>query len=505
MPVMGAETVMHQPLPSAAQVQGNGHRIVLGSVSVITALIAIFNIASGPAPDSSWPYLLSAVSLTWLLTFFACSRKQFGSVYSFVNVYVVTLCVFHLSHVFLFSLGESQLRFLVEDSIGQWYELATWYVVCSLGCLGLGVALSRAPRVDGQASNVTIEETAAVGFWAGLGLLAASALAFVLLVAAVGNILAYSRTEIFAGVGDTRGLGFLLMVLPSAVILLVCTARGGVQQALTFLLAGAGFLAIMFLGERSAALFPMLVGLVVWRKLGRRIPIPVIVGVLVAVLAVVPAVRHLRDVGPYSKITSQDVAASFKGAQAGDAFLELGSMHGVLAYVLKWVPAEEPYRYGMTYLRALPGAIPNIGFKPAQSERSIMSGGAVDTTARAREMSPADWYIYRINRWMFDTGGGGGFSFIAEAYLNFGLAGVIVVMLIVGLLLGGLDQRNLRHEPRLLVLAVIAMWPLLKIVRNDFDNFVKPIGLILATLLIWWMISKMFGFAPSQRLRTTQR
>jgi hypothetical protein len=367
------------------------------------------------------------------------------------------------------------------------------------------VAMSRAPRVDGDIPNVTLEQTDAVGFWAGLGLLAACAVAFVLLVAAVGNILAYSRTEIFAGVGDTRGLGFLLMVLPSAVILLVCTARQGIQQTLAFLLAAACFLAIMFLGERSAALFPMLVGLVVWRKLGRSIPTPVIVGVLIAVLAIVPAVRQLRDVGPYSKITSQDVAASFKGGQAADAFLELGTMHGVLAYVLKWVPAEEPHRYGMTYLRALPGAIPNIGFKAAQSDRSIMSGGAVDATARARDMSPADWYIFRINRWMFDTGGGGGFSFIAEAYLNFGLAGVIVVMLTVGFLLGGLDHRNLRHEPRWLVLAVIAMWPLLKIVRNDFDNFVKPIGLIVATLLIWWMISRMFGFAPSQRLRTSRQ
>ena len=134
-----------------------------------------------------------------------------------------------------------------------------------------------------------------------------------------------------------------------------------------------------------------------------------------------------------------------------------------------------------------------------------MSGGGVDTAVRAREMSPADWYIFRVNRWMFDTGGGGGFSFIAEAYLNFGLAGVVVVMLAVGLLLGGLDQRDLRYEPRLLVLAVITMWPLLKIVRNDFDNFVKPIGLIVATLLIWWTISKMFGFAPSQRPRTPQR
>jgi hypothetical protein len=55
------------------------------------------------------------------------------------------------------------------------------------------------------------------------------------------------------------------------------------------------------------------------------------------------------------------------------------------------------------------------------------------------------------------------------------------------------------------VLAVITMWPLLKIIRNDFDNFVKPIGLIMATLLIWWMISKVLGFTPAQRLRSGAR
>jgi hypothetical protein len=511
MPLMGAETVMTHALPSAAYEQGyeqarehgKGYRITLGVVSILAVLFAILNIVGGPERDPSWPYVASAVSVVWLVTFFVCTRGQFGTVYSFVNIYVVTIGVFHLSHIFLFAMGENQLRFLVVDAIGQWYELATWYVVCALGCFGVGVVLSHPPDAKVGNTRASVEETAAVGFWAGSGLLLGCICAFVMLVASVGNILAYSRTEIFAGVGDTRGLGFLLMVLPSAVILIVCTARRGAQQVLAFALAAACFLAIMFLGERSAALFPMLVGLVMWRKLGHSIPKPIIVGILAGVLIIVPAVRQLRDVGPYSRITSQDVAASFQGTQAGDLFLELGTMHGVLAYVLKWVPAEEPYRYGTSYLKALRGAIPNVGFDAMKSERARMSAGAMDAAAASREMSPADWYIFRVNRWMFDTGGGGGFSFIAEAYLNFGLVGVVAVMFLVGWLLGGLDYRNLQYEPRWLVVAVITMWPMLKIIRNDFDNFAKPIGLIVATLVIWWLISRLFGCTPRQRFRSS--
>lgn len=79
---------------------------------------------------------------------------------------------------------------------------------------------------------------------------------------------------------------------------------------------------------------------------------------------------------------------------------------------------------------------------------------------------------------MFDVGGGGGFSFIAEAYLNFGLTGVLAIMFGMGWVLTRLDYKDLSVHPYWLVTAAIIVWPIPKTIRNDFENFGKPVGLI---------------------------
>lgn len=246
-------------------------------------------------------------------------------------------------------------------------------------------------------------------------------------------------------------------------------------------------------------MFPALIGVVIWRKLGGRIPLIAGVVGLLAVLAIIPAVRQLRDVGPYSSMSTTDVVDSFKGVQLGDAFEELGAMQGVLANVLKWVPAEAPFRYGRSYLEALKLAIPNVGLSNARSEREMMDDGKVENQKREWRLSPADWYIFRVNPWMFETGGGGGFSFIAEAYLNLGVTGIALVLFGLGYFLAFIDYRDLRQQRYWLIVATIAIWPLLKTIRNDFENFTKPIGLTLATLLIWWVFSKLIGYPRFSR------
>ncbi len=465
-------------------------RAILAFASVIVGVLAIANVLGDPELYAGWPYVVVSLGVVWLAIFYAYTYRIFGSIYSFVNIYVFTLCVFHLSHVVIYVLGDQTLSYLVDPSVGSSYERASWYVLLSFSAFGMGCAVTKAR--DPNKSAVSPEAVKEFAFWIGLGLLLASVVAFFLLLVSVGSILNYTRIELYAGVGDTRGLGFMLIVLPSALTLLLCAARTVPERAMAYVVTAVSVLAIMFLGERSFVLFPGLVGLVVWHKVGKRIPGPVMITMVLAVLLTVPAISMIRSAGRYADIDATIIGESFRESQVKNTFIELGSCHGVLANVIRWVPVQEPYRFGETYADAIRAAVPNFGLRQSANGRDIMSG-AIDTTRQAREMSAADWYIFRVNSWMFDVGGGGGFSFIAEAYLNFGLTGVLAIMFGMGWVLTRLDYKDLSVHPYWLVTAAIIVWPLLKTIRNDFENFGKPVGLILTTLLIWWALSHLMG------------
>jgi oligosaccharide repeat unit polymerase len=176
-------------------------------------------------------------------------------------------------------------------------------------------------------------------------------------------------------------------------------------------------------------------------------------------------------------------------SEVKDVFSEIGGVSGIVAYVIKWVPAEDPYRYGQSYLLALANAIPNVGVNPEQSKRSEFRKKIVVEKKMLRKMSPSDWFTYRINKWMFNRGGGSGFSAIAEAYLNFGLPGVIFFFGILGFLLCRLDQVDLRTHAKTLIFCGAMLWPLMKSVRNTIGVFMKPLAFVIVSILIWQLIT----------------
>ena len=84
------------------------------------------------------------------------------------------------------------------------------------------------------------------------------------------------------------------------------------------------------------------------------------------------------------------------------------------------VPESRPYDYGISYLYALTAIMPNIGW---QVHPSVAHGLL------------SDWLIKTVDPVVARGGGGLGFSFIAEAYLNFGWFGGPVWLGVVGFIL----------------------------------------------------------------------
>lgn len=95
---------------------------------------------------------------------------------------------------------------------------------------------------------------------------------------------------------------------------------------------------------------------------------------------------------------------------------ELGTQFKILTDLVRDITSKS-FMLGSTYLNAVVAQIPSSIYPE-------------------RPMSPGSWYCQTYYPNIFLLGGGVGFSFIGEAYLNFGTIGPVVVGYIVGLILG---------------------------------------------------------------------
>lgn len=435
---------------------------------------------------SGWPNIVMAVIIVWLLIYFYTSYKKKKTFFLFSTNYLVCLLVFHFSHIGLHVFGLYEFEQFGGEEMGFWYQQAAWLVLLSLASFGIGNSLVTKREVEPSTDTLknALNYHHKICWWYGLGLLCASLVFLMMLIYSVGNIFEFSRREIFGGVGDTRGFGVFQMTFPSALILIVIGAKSKIQKKLAFLIAIISGLIILLMGYRSVALFPLLVGITVWVKVGRRLNKAVAIFGMIFLLIAIPSVRYLRAMGSYESLSSSDLSASIEQAKINDVFLELGATSGVAAYVLKWMDEGESYRFGRTYLKAIGNSLPNIGFNIKGSDRENYSGLNVSEDDLLN-MSASDWFIFRYDKWMFETGGGSGFSAIAEPYLNFGYIGVIIVFAFLGYALAKLDAINLKLQPKYVLVSSVIMWPLMKTVRNDFTAFLKPVIFMVIVLGIW--------------------
>ena len=123
--------------------------------------------------------------------------------------------------------------------------------------------------------------------------------------------------------------------------------------------------------------------------------------------------------------------------------------------------------------------------------------GPWERPGRRSTSAPAAWITSRVSPFSFSTGGGIGYSGVAEPYLNFGMPGVLIIFFGLGYFL--MRQENSRRGSvyRTAVLAC-SYAALLWTVRNDFGNFARPVA---------WSILFVFAvylLAERRRSRTTE-
>jgi hypothetical protein len=127
---------------------------------------------------------------------------------------------------------------------------------------------------------------------------------------------------------------------------------------------------------------------------------------------------------------------------------------------MKLVPSVRPYAYGFGYVISATTAFPNLFW---------------DVHPATAFGAAADWLVREVAPVIADAGGGLGYSVIAESYLNFSWAGVLV-MFLLGLALGRFTSWVERENnvARVAVEAVLISF-LTALGRGETSSFVRPI------------------------------
>jgi oligosaccharide repeat unit polymerase len=156
----------------------------------------------------------------------------------------------------------------------------------------------------------------------------------------------------------------------------------------------------------------------------------------------------------------------------------MGGTLKTVAYVVRFVPETRDYDWGRSYLWSLFSLVPNFTSDLHPSARRSISL----------------WLITSVDPYTAARGGGLGFSFLAEAYLNFGWAGIVIVAGLIGYFLSSLDQWvEFRLEP--MACACVA------VILVFFSKYARADSLEITRALVWYCLVPYFCCMALSRYR----
>jgi oligosaccharide repeat unit polymerase len=177
------------------------------------------------------------------------------------------------------------------------------------------------------------------------------------------------------------------------------------------------------IGSRGAAVMPLLSMLWLWNSVVRPIPRTLLATVAAILLLVVfPVIGATRnDVAGVDLFSIEFLTKTITNVNNPlvASISEMGFSATTIAWTMELVPKVRPFDLGMSFLVSILTLIPNV-FTSGRHPALTMSG--YDT--------PDYWLVGVIDPVFASQGGGLGFSFISEAYLNAGWFGIFILGII---------------------------------------------------------------------------
>ena len=183
---------------------------------------------------------------------------------------------------------------------------------------------------------------------------------------------------------------------------------------------------MLFLGARAGVIMPLVAYFWLWHRVIHKIPkVALVSAAMLILLVLVPLLPYFRTASGherYSITRTVDEYFSIENpALAG--LTDMGGSMRTVSYTIDLVPETRGYDMGASYYYALLTVFPNAFW----SIHPSMARGIA-----------SEWLVQTVDPEAARMGAGIGYSFIAEAYLNFGWWGAPIVLILMGFLFGSL-------------------------------------------------------------------
>ncbi|NSL85464.1 O-antigen polysaccharide polymerase Wzy [Chitinophaga sp. Mgbs1] len=227
--------------------------------------------------------------------------------------------------------------------------------------------------------------------------------------------------------------------IPALYILYWCDVNSGNRRSLLWMIMIFVHCMLLFMiGFRGHSIMPILGFAILYDRCVARINIrkSFIIGAAV-LFFVFPLIKNYRNAAdkPTMEAALEYLGDSFRELAI---LKEMGSSVKTVGYTQTLVPAERDYAYGSGYFWAMTSIFPNI-----------FTNGKHPAIENAHY---SQWLTERVNPHAAAAGGGVGYSFIAEAYMNFSIFGVFF-MVLLGYMLVKLDVFVMQKNTRLILAA----------------------------------------------------
>lgn len=417
------------------------HLAFLSACAVILFLMTAFSAELMERPVETIGQVAFVAALAALVLVVLSTPR---GIWSSSSVYLVVFMLFHFGLVFFFIFG---IRADVETVtyLLRWFFSPYTNAAIVLSCIGVvacatGV-LAAAFLVGGEGGrnpdDAGSERSLAVfGF---LILLGSFAGWFFIVLRTGGTALLFASYSDFLDV--TRGSPLPLCYFGMGIGLVFLAAAGRSPLTLIGILAYLAFAVVALpLGLRGEVLFPGLSALVTAGK--RTSPLSARKTILlgVALLSIIALLRGVRQTGLGALNTAEI------GGNPLSALSELGGSLRPVSEVVLWRDRGEDFAYGASYLAPFDRGL--YHFLPDWTRPEVENDERIMNVLIKERVGPI------------------GFSPVAEAFRNFGMPGVVVVMFLIGWVLGRLDVWPVTRI-RQAVIGVVFV-ALLTNIRNDF-------------------------------------
>lgn len=178
---------------------------------------------------------------------------------------------------------------------------------------------------------------------------------------------------------------------------------------------------LLLVGYRGWSTLPVVTLAWLWDRTFGRLPrVALLAGAIVLLVGVFPLIRETRGLSAQERRgggSALNTLSELDEHPAISAIAEMGGSVVTVAHTLELVPQYHAYEQGVGYLYAALTVVPSLFWDRHP------------TIARG---IPSAWLIQEVDPSAAQLGAGLGYSFIAEAFLNFGILGVAAVSLLLG-------------------------------------------------------------------------